>query len=345
MTDSKLPTTAPESSDLNQMAEAHANHLMDELFDSVERALDGDISVLEAASESQSAREGTSATDQPKLTLNFSEGGLPAILISEPPADESYPVPNLLGATQSTTDLMLTTPQPAWRRCWRSNRALLGAAGLALVATLGLWLYQRQQALVAVNSTTTVPAGAPAISDHAEFLEYLRRSLNVINQNASESAAATADAAHSGVPEVAIPPSSDGGVALPPLASNPLPPPVPPAAGDGSINVIERIYVPYPAAQPPGAPPAVATANPIDSPAAPTTAAAAPTAAPTHTLLGVLELGDRSAALFEIEGIPQRVYIGEGIGTSGWSLVSVGNEEAMMRRNGEVRSVYIGQQF
>ncbi|HEY9887915.1 MAG TPA: hypothetical protein V6D02_05900, partial [Candidatus Obscuribacterales bacterium] len=65
----------------------------------------------------------------------------------------------------------------------------------------------------------------------------------------------------------------------------------------------------------------------------------------TQTLLGVLELGDRSAALFSLDGTPQRVYIGERIGNSGWSLVSVANEEAVVRRNGEVRTLYIGQQF
>jgi hypothetical protein len=61
--------------------------------------------------------------------------------------------------------------------------------------------------------------------------------------------------------------------------------------------------------------------------------------------VGVLELGDRSAALFDINGIPQRVYIGEAIGSAGWSLVSVSREEVRIRRNGEVRSIYIGQEF
>jgi Tfp pilus assembly protein PilP len=68
-------------------------------------------------------------------------------------------------------------------------------------------------------------------------------------------------------------------------------------------------------------------------------------ATPIHALVGILELGDRSAALFEINGVSQRVYVGERIGSSGWSLVSVSNEEAVIRRNGEVRSIYIGQRF
>ena len=65
----------------------------------------------------------------------------------------------------------------------------------------------------------------------------------------------------------------------------------------------------------------------------------------THTLTGLLELGDRSAALFEIDGITNRIKIGENIGSSGWTLVEVKNQEAIMRRNGEVRSIYVGQSF
>jgi hypothetical protein len=58
-----------------------------------------------------------------------------------------------------------------------------------------------------------------------------------------------------------------------------------------------------------------------------------------------LELGDRSAALFEVNGTAQRIELGEAIGASGWTLVSVSNQEALIRRNGEVRSVYVGQTF
>ncbi len=65
----------------------------------------------------------------------------------------------------------------------------------------------------------------------------------------------------------------------------------------------------------------------------------------THTLVGVLELGDRSAALFEINGVARRVYVGESVGASGWMLVEIAEGEATMRRNGEIRSVFVGEQF
>ena len=92
---------------------------------------------------------------------------------------------------------------------------------------------------------------------------------------------------------------------------------------------------PYTNPTTPDAPPVASVPSPA-SPAAPGI---------THVLVGVLELGDRSAALFDINGVSQRVYIGERIGSAGWSLVSVSNQEAVVRRNGEVRSIYIGQQF
>lgn len=85
---------------------------------------------------------------------------------------------------------------------------------------------------------------------------------------------------------------------------------------------------------------------PSPSPSAATSLPSLPSAPPVnHTLVGVLELGSQSAALFDIDGITQRINIGEPIGTSGWMLVDVKNGEAMIRRNGEVRSVYNGQTF
>jgi hypothetical protein len=66
---------------------------------------------------------------------------------------------------------------------------------------------------------------------------------------------------------------------------------------------------------------------------------------PTHTLAGLLELGDKSAALFEHEGVTRRIHIGESIGATGWTLVDIANGEAIVRRNGEVRSIFAGQRL
>ncbi|NJL77989.1 MAG: hypothetical protein HC874_22665 [Richelia sp. SL_2_1] len=67
--------------------------------------------------------------------------------------------------------------------------------------------------------------------------------------------------------------------------------------------------------------------------------------ASSHILEGLLELGEQSAALFQVNGITRRIQIGENIGASGWTLVEVANGEAIIRRNGEVRSIFAGQKF
>ncbi|MHC5777316.1 hypothetical protein [Nostoc sp.] len=67
--------------------------------------------------------------------------------------------------------------------------------------------------------------------------------------------------------------------------------------------------------------------------------------APSDTLEGLLELGNKSAALFKIDGVTRRINMGESIGSSGWTLVDVSNGEAVIRRNGEVRSIYAGQKL
>ncbi len=56
-------------------------------------------------------------------------------------------------------------------------------------------------------------------------------------------------------------------------------------------------------------------------------------------------MGEQSAALFQVGGVVHRIQVGEPVGDSGWTLVSVAEQEAVIRRNGEVRSVYAGQTF
>jgi hypothetical protein len=53
----------------------------------------------------------------------------------------------------------------------------------------------------------------------------------------------------------------------------------------------------------------------------------------------------KDAALFEIDGVTRPIRVAESIGASGWILVEVNNRQALIRRNGEVRSIDIGQEF
>ena len=195
------------------------------------------------------------------------------------------------------------------------------------------------------------PAAVPgsAQGKDQQFLEYVGRSLDRIDRTATRS-------------------STPGTIAALPPAPSATPSPL----------IVER-YVPV--YQPPlfgsfTTPPGATTGNSI-SPAAPATSVAptrvppAPSVRPpaprvaaapiqlspvaaiapnidlseTHALIGVLELGDRSAALLEVNGVPQRIQVGETIGASGWKIMSISNQTAIIQRNSEVRSLYVGQQF
>ena len=64
-----------------------------------------------------------------------------------------------------------------------------------------------------------------------------------------------------------------------------------------------------------------------------------------HTLVGLLESGDSSVALFKINGVTQRIHLGEEIGTSGWSLISVTEQKAMIQGHGQVRYIAAGEKI
>lgn len=119
-----------------------------------------------------------------------------------------------------------------------------------------------------------------------------------------------------------------------------------PAASPEAAPSSGRILAREPERQPEATPEASTAPQPAEStPAEPSPASEAQTPTTIHTLVGILELGDRSAALFEIEGVARRIYVGESIGASGWTLAEVKNQEAVIRKGGEVRSIFVGQKF
>jgi hypothetical protein len=100
-----------------------------------------------------------------------------------------------------------------------------------------------------------------------------------------------------------------------------------------------------PQVQPEAAPETATETQPAASDSTPPSPTNSDVSLVSHTLVGVLELGEKSAALFEIEGVARRIYVGESIGASGWTLAEVKNQEAVIRKGGEVRSIFVGQKF
>ncbi len=173
-------------------------------------------------------------------------------------------------------------------------------------------------------------------------------------------------------PPAALPPAARLAAPPPSAATRPAAQP-PSAAARPAAPTPARVT--RPAAPPPSAAarPAAPTPARVARPAAPAPVRAAKPAAPAqavaplpappraaapsstvvpssappanNTLVGLVEFGDRPVALINIDGVVQRINVGEAIGNSGWTLFSISKQEAVIRRNGEVRSVYAGQKF
>lgn len=223
---------------------------------------------------------------------------------------------------------------------------LVAACSSALIASVmwtinhGIWLGKQSVSVKQVNSQN--------ISDSKSFGEEIRRMLaEVTDKNRA----------------IATNPNGTIGsnIALmsAPLLSNM---PLPIGANNPFGNVLQQpMYVPV--YQPPAlngtnipspfALPPVTSNNALDvSNAAPNAQqnqnppliqAAAPV--PSYTLIGVLDLGDRSTAMFDINGSVQSIGVGKGIGNAGWILSRVSQQEITLKRGKEIKTVFVGQKF
>lgn len=315
--------------------ESYADQVMDDLFGDLDQALERGT-MLPVASE-------TKRPEQPKTDESLSLVVAPATA-SVMPSNEAEASTALAEPDDELSEDELTLlqddaiAQPKPEKSYWFDRLMLVTAcfSLAVTGALWFWLSYFNRAEQAASQDAVVTAANSSINPaDRQFLNYVERSLNAIDRRAEASRVASGTPPANGQPPL--------------VASNP-------STNNGPPQVLERVYVPLYQPPPPSAGSTV-TVSPLPSlptvslPNLAQTAPNAPTApniasaTVTNTLVGVLELGDRSAALFDINGVTQRIHIGEAIGSSGWTLVSVSNQEALVRRNGEVRSIYVGQRF
>jgi hypothetical protein len=330
--------------------ESYADRLMDELFDEIEQMLDrGTKFPIEP--------------DRPEF-VSLQPISIPHVVIApettlrRTPVDD--PEPDLASLVSLTSS---TESSRRWRESQAFDHLLLVIVGIALLIPAGLWFaFQRNLML---TTTSTTPASSAAVSQtqgDQEFSTYMQHSLEaidrkaeanrqlagMINKNSNSSNPTGLSSANPAIPSNL------------PTVSVPSMPPQPPLPNPPVNSVVpERVYIPVyqpPAVSAPqqAAVPSAAPAAPVAppsstvAPAASPPVAAVPNIAPAtnYTLVGVIELGsDRSVAMVDINGGIQQVHLGESIGSSGWSLVSIEDGKAIVRRNGEVRSIESGQRF
>lgn len=239
--------------------------------------------------------------------------------------DDSSPAAVLVPYEPLTTPHSVPTPERSRKLhintdfSW-GDRFLRGIGIASFILGVGLWIATGRQPTTAVAPETTTTSAADVA-----FAKYLQTSLQLLSQQPTPTPAATS-------------------------AQAPQP------QGD-SPRAVERIYVPIyqpptpaavtipqlPTITVPKAPPA--TTAPAKTPPRPVAAAPSSPAPPQHTLVGILELGDRSVALVQTNGQTLRLSVGDSLGSDGWQLVQIQNQRVVLRRQGEVRSLTVGQSF
>lgn len=326
--------------------ESYADDLMDDLFEEVERFLNGGNPSLPNPASPEEPPPIAPPLPSPPPAVTTSQLVLPSV--TQPPLEVPPELDESSVEASPAPPPVVSTRQPG-----RSyDRLLLGLGCISILVTLAIWLVsqqtQRQATVVATANPQQASVNPATVSDR-EFAEYMQRSLQTIDQRSTSTTGGilspTAMSPSSALPTVAVP----GTPAIPPNPSTPT---------GRTPTGLERVYVPVYQLPPnllqPGAtvaplpggssairlPSAVTSAAKPAKPPAPTTATSVP-----RTLVGVMDLGNDSAALVEINGVTQRYRVGESISSSGWALVEISKNQAIIRRNGEVRSVFIGQSF
>ena len=212
---------------------------------------------------------------------------------------------------------------------------LVAACSSALVAAVmwtvnhGIWIGRQSTAIAQINSKN--------IAENKTFSEEIRRMLaEVVDKNR---AIATN-------PNSTIPIGSNIPMMAAPLMSMGMQQPMyVPVYQPPNLN---GVNMPSPLALPP------ATANgvidvtnspPLNRPNLGSTQVAAVAPVPSYTLIGVLDLGDRSTAMFDINGSVQSIGLGRAVGNAGWTLSRVSQQEIILKRGKETKTVFVGQKF
>lgn len=338
------PVRSPGGSESGGFAvESYADRLMDDLFSEVEQALD---------LREEPAPQTVPVTLPPRSVPAPAAEVAPAEPIGLPLAIAKLPADEIVTETAESSELAESdVPEnpaelaPAPPRSY--DRLLIGISCVSLIVSVAVWLVHQEAKRPMVTPAPSVPSSGnsgPNVSAvDQQFVDYVQQALGAIDRRTQPNSPASQVAK---VPTTALPaptlPAPMPNVTVP-VAPNltPVPPPARlPATG--------RLKIPGyplpPSVQSPGA-----TVAPLPRPqAAKPVPVPVPASTPgiARTLTGVVDMGnDRSVVLVEINGVVQRFRLGESIGSSGWTLVEVSQNHAVIRRNGEVRSIFAGQSF
>lgn len=337
-----------QSSTAARPVDSFADRLMDDLFADVEGLLDGSVAPPPVPIRPELQQPKLDVATLPRVQELVAPPSLPQWNL-QPQAQDSLSVPEI-------HELVHGKAKPSqWGQGFQ--RFLVLALVTSAIAALGVWLTNRgsfSRILAGTQPASAVATAAqvPQVNKQQQFAEYMQRSLENIDRKAATGKTGLPPAPfNSNLP---IAPVADGKAAV--KSGTPLPKtpvvinlPAAPAAPPASVTVndparrelnqllsrlstvLEKLYPAMNRSQQAVAQPPVVKANMVTE--------------PLRSVRGVAIANDptQSAVLIETNGITQRYYVGESIGSSGWSVVDISSNYISVRRNGEVRSIAVGE--
>jgi len=292
-----------------------------------------------------SEKEMSTSKDTVSITkLNIADIALPPISKQ----DVLWIQPDIMRNPEPTSNLPATPLEPVAPKYNLLDRLLLVfACSSALIAAVmwtinhGIWLGRQSVTVAQVSSKET--------SANKSFGEEIKRMLSEVTDK-NRAIATNPNNISSSIPLMAAP--LVGNMPLPVGTNNPF-----------ANGLQQPMYVPV--YQPPAlsnsgnapsplALPPVTANNSVDvsnsaTIAKPNTAAVSPPVAaapaPSYTLIGVLDLGDRSTAMLDINGSVQSIGLGKAINNTGWILSRVSQQEIILKRGKETKTIFVGQKF
>lgn len=341
-----------------QQSSQYATGLMDELFGEVDSILDGSLippseSVKVAAVPERKAPINldfaaflsTPPSELGTMMAGLSSNGAPAVVPQEDETQLTIPVTenNSNQARQESYGLF--------------EKMLIFVGCSSAMAAMVIWLGSQGtigRMVAAIRGTSNIPiAVVPPNPSDVKFSDYMRKSLESIDSKSKEMPSLAALPA---LPSVVMPTTK---------VDNSTPQIIVGGSGVSRLKPVPTIGRTIPTVNVPA--PAVSSQSNLEQTVAklsglvdrmtgvtnrPVAAVApfravAPAAVPQseYILSGVLGNGDKSAAMFKINGVGRNYDKGEKIGNSGWVFIRVDNGNAVVRRNGEVRTLSAGQRL
>lgn len=249
--DSKSPQGSDTPKTIATVVGKHADRVMDGLFSEIEEMLSGDLQ----GQEQPPSRLEANAAPEPQPNR------APAVYATTAPPSNSAP------------PALPATPTPS--KQWPKVLAVVGSFALAIGG--GLWWLQTQGKFSFAALTRGEMPFILSSHEDVQFADYLRRSFNKIENNAS--------------------PIASAGITIP---------------------------------------------NPPSAEAAPATIAPGPS---VKISVAKIIPGSPPTVEFIVDGQLQSLKGGDPIGNSGWVLSNASATEAVLKRNGEVRLLKVGEQL